>query len=149
MTQLVEITRTDLRVEALSDHRSLVEEQKKVIEAGLRVADDLIKVQERLARLAGPKPSADICPRCYYRHGRRETLLPASNPHPRSHDPWTCRECENEDDRPIRKPLTGSRGTKRAGTLLAPFALAISQLHNSIGALRIKGLRAAAQGATK
>ena len=58
--------------------------------------------REAIARLSAPLPEPDLCPRCYFYHGKRSLLRPIPARDPKHFDAMKCRECEYVEERKFR-----------------------------------------------
>ncbi len=57
------------------------------------------QAREAIPRLRTPLPKPDLCPECYYLHGRSVTLEAASHPNPAKYDRMKCSICGYAEDR--------------------------------------------------
>jgi hypothetical protein len=47
-------------------------------------------------RAQRPLPLGNICPRCWFRHGRQHSMIAHKHPDPSKFDLWKCAVCEYE-----------------------------------------------------
>jgi hypothetical protein len=71
-------------------------EAKKVI---AKFSEQEKRDREAIARLGSPLPEPDLCPTCFYIHGRCTPLIAAHSPSPDNFDRMKCSVCDYAEDR--------------------------------------------------
>jgi hypothetical protein len=77
----------------------------EVLEAERVIAKYRIEQEQaipQLERLQKPLPEPDLCPQCYYRDGKTNTLIAAVHSDPARYDIMKCRLCGYYEERPVR-----------------------------------------------
>lgn len=57
---------------------------------------------EQIKRLSAPLPEPDLCPTCWFMHGRRIPLEARLHPNPDEFDRMVCTQCNHVEDRSAR-----------------------------------------------
>ena len=77
----------------------------EVLEAERVIAKYRIEQEQaipQLERLQRPLPEPALCPQCYYRDGKTNTLIAAVHPDPARYDMMKCRLYGYYEERPLR-----------------------------------------------
>ncbi|MDE3181006.1 MAG: hypothetical protein KGM47_15270 [Acidobacteriota bacterium] len=56
--------------------------------------------REAIKRLSAPLPEPNLCPECWFIHGRTSPLRAVPHPEPKKFDRFVCDQCNYVDDRP-------------------------------------------------
>jgi hypothetical protein len=60
------------------------------------------EARDAIPRLRASLPYPDLCPQCWFMHGKQSELLAARHPDPDNFDMWECRVCGYSDEQELR-----------------------------------------------
>ena len=78
----------------------------KVLEAEKVIADFRKKqaqARDAIIRLSSPLPKNDLCPKCYFLHGRSVIMEPRMHSDPDRFDLMECPKCGHNEERELRR----------------------------------------------
>jgi hypothetical protein len=63
--------------------------------------DEQETARAAIPRLRSPLPEPNLCPQCWFFHGRRTFMTPRVHPDPERYDRWLCGTCGHIEDREV------------------------------------------------